>query len=672
MAIYYLDPEAGNDANDGTTFVTRWQTVQLGATSARTAPGDEIRVIASPDPTALGDATWTDGNSTVVLAVARNVHIDQCETAWTASASVTCSTSTGARKQGAAYASFSIASAFTTGKIAHRTLPATLDLSAYQQLSFWIYTSTSQPQGRLELRLCTDTTGNTPVHTIAVPDVNIVTSSGGWMIWTWDAGAPLSSTINSLALYANSDPGTMSIYLDNIVACKAPSSAECITHCTLIGKNTVDEPEWYPILAINEETLQLGPSTISSITAPQPYRGITETTATYARQPIRALPSIASGKRATQRSGTPSASIRYTGGWSRADMSAQTGETWLTGSNWASYTMEINTDYIELEKLAPCHTINGGVRITKGTGVKIALPGTVGNNAPVTLEATNLSHFELDCGNVVHNYSGLAWSSYQPRAYGQVRVAARRVTGTHSGSVALPILSGRLIADIERIDNGAAHGFIHDANTTGQVILRNTVFANNASGSVLSGGSGAYVPAHLVRCVLEYEPSLTGAHWANRIYCHDYNRIADDHRLYSYSGNVFTDATVTTDGTGYSWRIHNLRVTDPSYQMVVNATYPFAFALGRVAVAAGIQVSVTVQTRRDHAGMQIGLRIPGGDPGAPSADLEAYASGAIDAWVPVTLTWTPSLAGVVELVGIAHADDSTRNGWWDTVSVATA
>ena len=45
MAIYYLDYENGNDANDGLSFANRWKTMTNGATAARIAPGDTIRIM---------------------------------------------------------------------------------------------------------------------------------------------------------------------------------------------------------------------------------------------------------------------------------------------------------------------------------------------------------------------------------------------------------------------------------------------------------------------------------------------------------------------------------------------------------------------------------------------------------------------------------------------------
>jgi len=59
MAIYYIDLENGNDANDGTSWVNAWKTITSGPTTARISSGDDIRVSKTSDPVSIGSATWT-------------------------------------------------------------------------------------------------------------------------------------------------------------------------------------------------------------------------------------------------------------------------------------------------------------------------------------------------------------------------------------------------------------------------------------------------------------------------------------------------------------------------------------------------------------------------------------------------------------------------------------
>ena len=55
MATLYVDYENGNDSNDGTSFANRKKTLN-SATTASSA-GDTIRVMASPDPTLVGNGS---------------------------------------------------------------------------------------------------------------------------------------------------------------------------------------------------------------------------------------------------------------------------------------------------------------------------------------------------------------------------------------------------------------------------------------------------------------------------------------------------------------------------------------------------------------------------------------------------------------------------------------
>jgi len=54
MTTFYLDYENGDDSNNGSTWALAWKTITLGATLARIAPGDTIRIAKSPAPASLG------------------------------------------------------------------------------------------------------------------------------------------------------------------------------------------------------------------------------------------------------------------------------------------------------------------------------------------------------------------------------------------------------------------------------------------------------------------------------------------------------------------------------------------------------------------------------------------------------------------------------------------
>ena len=138
MANLFMDILNGNNSNNGTSFALRFKDFTSGATAARTAPGDVIRIMKSEDPVSLGiNATWTNKSPTVTLASGLTANITTCDGAWTAvSANVTQSNPT-TRKEGTNSIQFNIAAAFTTGQIGYLTMGAT-NFSTYNKVSFWI------------------------------------------------------------------------------------------------------------------------------------------------------------------------------------------------------------------------------------------------------------------------------------------------------------------------------------------------------------------------------------------------------------------------------------------------------------------------------------------------------------------------------------------------------
>jgi hypothetical protein len=58
MTIYYVNPENGNDANNGLSFASAWKSLANNVSTA----GDVVRFMAAPSATSLGiTASWVDG-----------------------------------------------------------------------------------------------------------------------------------------------------------------------------------------------------------------------------------------------------------------------------------------------------------------------------------------------------------------------------------------------------------------------------------------------------------------------------------------------------------------------------------------------------------------------------------------------------------------------------------
>ena len=205
---------------------------------------------------------------TLTNAVVKNVACYNQTGNWTASTNVTTelATSTGywstnTRIKSRNYSNkISIGADFTTGKAAYFAT-GTLDLSGYQQISFWVGQDSgtrSQPQSpNVSLHLCTDTQGDVGVHSMAIyTGQDSLTNDGFWRVMKKDFETNLNSSIQSVALYVDSDSGAQNFYIDNVIASKAASANDSITLSSIVGlKTSTDWPNYYLINSIINENI---------------------------------------------------------------------------------------------------------------------------------------------------------------------------------------------------------------------------------------------------------------------------------------------------------------------------------------------------------------------------------------------------------------------------------
>jgi hypothetical protein len=251
--------------------------------------------------------------------------------AWTASANVTATLNTADYKEHQYSDSIAIASGFTTGKAAYWAT-GTLDLSGYQQVSFWIKQTagTIGAADACSIALCSDTTGDTVVNTINIPRVP---SLNQWCPVTVDLGSALGSSIQSVAFYVNTDNGAQTFLLSNIIACKASSSDDALTLTSLIGKN-INNDTWYGIQSISGTRVMLDAHT-NALPTNSSLRGYchpsgSETVTTYKRETIKTAMTSGTVYQLSQ-GGTSEALLYVEGGWDRTSMSTQNLETWYDG-----------------------------------------------------------------------------------------------------------------------------------------------------------------------------------------------------------------------------------------------------------------------------------------------------------------------------------------------------
>jgi hypothetical protein len=900
--VYLLVPGRGDGS--GTSFANRWRTVSTGATAARTAPGDTIRLRATPNATLVGNATWTQYSKTVTLASAVTQNIHTCDAVWTGAANVTATQNTStSRREGTACASLVIATAFTTGKVAYvnvapssntlvnrsanllgagsltavvnafaddanvsislpfnvtfngisystvyvgsngyltfgagssgysglgpnnpaipgihinaadrsyinvyagsedsnatyriryegrdssggspanvfwevtftaatpgvikidmgsnaasgsgtsgitdgvsgsyfatfgsgtvntgytltYTAGTALDLSGYQQLCFWFQANAAISGGTMRLCLCSDATGDTVVQSFYLPD-NLLTS-GRWVPFVFDTGAALPSSVLSVALYADVDPGTPTILIDNIFAAKASSSADALTLRSLIGKvhnhswaastayslgdrrrptqvnrngflyqvttagtsgssepawpaawsktvtdgsvvwtciNGELEDSWFAIASINGTTITLDNYVSGNYSNLRGYHGATETVATYKREPAQLLPWA-------QNFSVGNGTLNE-GGTATSPITYSGGwnRTDMSaqdgGETW--WDGSVGNGYVfyygSLKYINISHV--NAVRFSIGVNGS-------GGNAAGTITNCHFNNcgygFLLNSGqwvlSGVHGFNNDNTGVYCAAA-GQV--FGRAVQGNSGGANVTDTVGVQLAKYKNRLNyvvarNNGNVGIGTYSSAIYDSIVYNYATANNAYS--VSGGND-FSPVCFVNGNCTEANFLNQNNLGNNSYVDGY--------LYSHKhgGDVNDHRVYFPEGTVRSDTSTRHTASGLAWKCSITNTfraqnYPVRFSLGRYLLAANVAKTFKVWTRRDNANIKGQLLIYGGS--LPGIDVDATVStdpSSLNTWEQSAgLTVTPTETGVVELWMLWWDGVGTTNNYW--------
>jgi len=667
MTTFYIDPVLGADANAGTAWGAgnAWKTIKLGATAARIAPGDIIKVAKSPDPTSIGNAAWTLNSKTVTLASACTLSIDLCETSWVgATADITVAASAANRKEGANNVSITIGAAFTTGKVAYKTLPAALDLSGYQQVSFWFRDSLGNAGSLYKLCLCSDNVGATIVDEFVISAIS-ATQKAIFVPLTINKGSALGSAINSVALYALSDPGIPILMIDNIIAVKAISSADSLSLTSLISTNSAatggDEP-WYPIQSINGTTVFIdnGATTLANI-GKGACIATTASVATYKREcfkPVTATDYV------VQDSGTTGNLIQFQCGYDPST-DTQDGETFFDMLASVDYGLDLTSKsfllinrinfvrtytgvYVysstdcEINGQTVCGSGGSGIYFYGAIRCKTTFVGSINNiGAGVSLTTACIGceiTIKQVCNNITNGFSIGACPVYN-------KATIDKASNNTASNISFGGATYEFVLKcLESKDSGA---FGIEFVTLSK---RNRVIGMTTSGNTSGAISYPTLGENFLRGCTLGETIKTAGHVAfcNSRLASDYqDGSADNNYVYTDGGYIKSQAAVRHTASGIAWQIF------PTHANRGVIQYPMYLPIARLAVNANATVTFTAWLIRNNAGIQAnirckGLQISGVDTDILSSDLTTE-----NAWTQRSITFTPTEAGVVEIEVIA-------------------
>lgn len=645
MATFYIDPINGNDANDGLSFANRIQNVtQLGAKGA--VSGDSARVIASATSVSIGTCTWTNASATVSIPAGTILAIDTCDNAWTGTANVTATAAAANRKQGTNAASLAIAAGFTTGKIAYRALGATNNYSSYNKVSFWIRSSVALAASTLQLALCSDTTGDTPVNSITI--TNAITPVNQWHRITIDTGGALGSAIQSVALYALLDPGTVTILLDNIFAC----NNLCLM--TPISKNVAGEG-WYLPQSITGTSVILDYMNNTVAGSAAPYFGATESVTTYAApcMPLNGAISL-SPVFAPAVSG-----MTISGGWNTTDMSTQTGNSFFVSNNGQGWFLVLanNVSSMSISKIGAFGYTSGTVISANNYGNSI---DSCYFSNTASFGMTNTGGYSMSItNNIVVGCANYGISDQQGgnNFYNNNKIYSTLVAGFNADG------ANNIINNMDiRV---ATNSFWF---TTGTGHRINSATTHSGAAVTLSSQAGFNQNINFYNCTFPEATRVSFAAAAagsnSQFFFQKLNGDLTNNIMYTNGGTVSSSTSNRKSGAGLSWQY-------APTSALVTSSQPLQQVIGTIACRANKLVTATVWIYRDNTGISANLVCKGGQISGVTNDVVASASGSAASFEQLTITFTPTEDGVVELTAQAYGG-TTYNVWFSNLAVYQA
>jgi len=672
---FYLDFVSGNDANDGSDWANAWKTITAGPTAARIAPGDIIRIAKSPDPTSLGQsATWTNGSNTVTLTSAVTANIATCDNAWTPSADVTSTADvTGIHKEGTACAKHVFGAGFTTGLASYKALGGATDFSGYQQVSFWVRCAGATVTGGMfSLRLCSDAAGVTTVDTIALPAIPIV---GRWQVVTIDTAGALGSSIQSVALYADSDPGTRTLYLDNIIACKASGSADSLSLTSLLSKNALAQggtEAWYPLKSINSTTVILGGHTeLSRVNDHPKYNGTTESVTTYKREPINMTASAATSTtvNAVQDNGTVAAPIEFQGGYNVAT-SLQDGETFLCGRNSNGGGLDLNAkSFITINRLNFVRWYQGILIDTSCEGIRLTSVQTI---AACNYGITGFGYNGV--ATLLQNILNCVTANLNLRINGVIETLGNASGDGGNGATTDGILFGATTNGFFIQNAGNVWYCNYGINTADGHTMRihNISIGGSNTASIKHSDNSADSILDLYNADLQdaVEVVLTTTPIPRRVRSQRHDQTALNHFTFDAHGLINSQAAVRHTASGIAWE---LAPTSKDKR----EKFPLEIPILQVACAAGSLVTVKAWLRRDHStDIEGRIIMKGGTMQGVATDVSDSLTAAADTWEELQIQFTPTEAEIAVIYAQAYYPDSvgtyTYTVYVDDVSVTQA
>lgn len=655
-----------------------WQITVLTANTFSLQDGNGNNSIGSGTGGATGTVQLVNSRA-VVLTTAQHFAIpDGDGTTWTANTSNALYTPTVARVATDAKVGDACASITTNAtnaapanyKLAHYPLPATLDLSAYNRLTFWYKfpATTVQASDVLRVCLCSDTTGDVPVDSFIIPNYPSAATRWSPLNIAKSGGGTLGASIRSIAVYT----GTVSAAVNKIHRFDgfAALATDGLSLQALVSKNSSEQggiESWYPIQGIYGKFLILdnaSGTTLSS--AGQAYTGTSETVTTYFRDTTKLT--VTGGDTTIHQNMLNAAN--FLGGWdssidttvNNVSTANQTGETFLDnliGTTYILYESARTTPARTMKYLNGVRGIAGFYSTTSGRMVVEAMRAVANTSYGIYLNGSfnNTINFDDLTGT---GTTGL----YVLNSFSNT-FTGRSISGGATGCINVSGGGGHTFGSATNLLVGSATGAGIIVSGASNLEFLNITTYGNGSGFSLAEFFNCYGKNLTVNETTEF--TLT-SNQNTYFRSHNHDATADNHWIFaSEAGSTINTVTspVNTAG-GLSWKMSpaSTRLSDQ----------PLVLPIAKAAVQANKLVTVSAWFYKTHATGVVGQLVVEGLSriAGVASNVTATMSNTANTWEQLTLTFTPTEAGVFQVEAWAYYVSTLDSVYVDDVTITQA
>lgn len=614
----------------GDVPIVAWQTFSGGTTAARIAPGDTIRFPDSNTRATTVTGDFHIGSSFVVLSSPLNVTLNHAVTGWETGLGIAGS-STSTRKYGTRATKFDVSGTFTSGLIGWSTIESGNNFSAYQQVSLLFYTNKAlMTPDTLFIALCSDSSGVDIVNDLPIPAISGI---GKLFPLVLDNNGPLGSNINSIALYSNTNFGSPSLYVNNVVACNASNTQDCITHRTIIGTsgNIIYPIKWISGAAIAPEDQGIAETII-------PFAGASYSGTVWAVEPFINPTKIIGGgatfvHHIINDSGDTGSPITYTGGWSKST-NQQVGYSYFDSLTTQGNGISISTKgFVNFENI-------GLIRYATPFSLSAYNNGSMTNcyasiATSTAFDCTNVRNNRINELKLIRNVNALVFSTLCMNNY------INGITLLNTNNIGL---SFSTYAGNNFFINGSSIGNvsygINFTNGADNNTLENITTSGNNGGIALGNAVNVYLRNCTIYDTNELAATISPTYGNGRIFSMNHDNTAGNHKIF-YEGGDITYQTGSVHGTEPgAWKMTTSNTTRKQNS-------PLPLKIAEVAVVPGTPVTITAWVAKSHATNQ-GARIVVYPDSTYGVSTEQSATKADDTdWQNLSISFTPSVSGVI-------------------------